>query len=144
MTAAAEFNAWLDPEACDAVLSSGIPISMVPLDVTHQVSLTRQDADELRTHGHLADLAARACGHFHGRDADMFPHDAIAAVAHLRPELFRWEDLWVRCEQAGRWTRGMTVVDRRAHGERGSVRVAVDLDAAGVKEAILEALRALD
>ena len=144
MTATAEFNAWLDPEACDAVLSSHIPMSMVPLDVTHQVSLTRQDLQNLSNQGHLADLAARACAHFHGRDADMFPHDAIAAVALVRPDLFQWEEHWVRCELAGRWTRGMTVVDRRRHGERGSVRVAVELDAAAVKETILEAFRGLE
>jgi inosine-uridine nucleoside N-ribohydrolase len=144
MTATAEFNAWLDPEACDAVLSSHVPISMVPLDVTHQLSLTRQDVDALSNHGHLADLVARACAHFHGRDAAMFPHDAIAAVAHVRPELFGWKDLWVRCELAGTWTRGMTVVDRRRHGERGSVRVAVELDATAVRQTILEALHTLE
>ncbi len=143
MTAVAEFNAWLDPEACDAVLTSGIPISLVPLDVTHQVSLTRQDLEALGNQSSRTDLAVGACAHFHDRDIDLFPHDAIAAVAHVRPELFGWEDRWVRCELTGQWTRGMTVVDRRRHGERGSVRVAVDLDAAAVKQTILGALHTL-
>jgi inosine-uridine nucleoside N-ribohydrolase len=144
MTAVAELNAWLDADACDAVLSSGIPMSMVPLDVTHQVSLTREDAESLGNQGSRTDLVVRACAHFHDRGIDLFPHDAIAAVAHVRPELFGWEDRWVRCELTGVWTRGMTVVDRRSAGARGSVRVAVDLDAAAVKQTILEALRTLE
>jgi inosine-uridine nucleoside N-ribohydrolase len=61
MTAAAEFNAWLDPEAADQVLSSGVPISMVPLDITHQVSLACGELDELGGYGRLAAIAARAC-----------------------------------------------------------------------------------
>lgn len=34
MTAAAEFNAWMDPQAADEVLTSGVPVRMVPLDIT--------------------------------------------------------------------------------------------------------------
>jgi hypothetical protein len=37
----------------------------------------------------------------------------------------------------------MTVVDRRPHGESGSVRVALDVDWLSVKESIFEALRSL-
>ena len=36
-TPAAEFNILADPEAADAVMPSGVPLTMLPLDVTHQV-----------------------------------------------------------------------------------------------------------
>lgn len=143
MTPTAEFNAWLDPEACDRVLSSGLPIAMVPLDVTHMVPFTSEDLAAMSELGQLAALAARACSHFHDQGGQMFPHDAIAAVAQLHPELFAWEDRWVRCELDGTWTRGMTVVDRREHGERGSVRVALEVDAVAVKAAVFGALCSL-
>jgi inosine-uridine nucleoside N-ribohydrolase len=143
MTPAAEFNAWLDPEASDRVLTSGVPLSMVPLDVTLQVPLTADDLVAMAKLGKVASLAARACSHFHNRGSPMVPHDAIAAVAQLHPELFQWEDHWVRCELNGRWTRGMTVVDRRRNGEQGSVRIALGVDSMAVKDTIFEALRSL-
>ncbi|MFI4994496.1 MAG: nucleoside hydrolase, partial [Hyphomicrobiales bacterium] len=37
ITPAAEFNIFVDPEAADVVLRSGIPIVMAPLDLTHRV-----------------------------------------------------------------------------------------------------------
>jgi inosine-uridine nucleoside N-ribohydrolase len=61
----------------------------------------------------------------------------------LHPELFEWEERWVRCELAGTWTRGMTVVDRRPNGVSGAVRIPVGVDVPAVKERIFEALRAL-
>ena len=61
MTAAAEFNAWLDPEACDLVLSSGVPLTMVPLDITHQVSFDPAELGVMAGLGAVACLAAQAC-----------------------------------------------------------------------------------
>jgi pyrimidine-specific ribonucleoside hydrolase len=143
MTALAEFNAWLDPEAADQVLSSAVPIAMVPLDVTHQVPLDRSDLEDMGTLGELAALAARSCIYLHDQHGHVYPHDAVAAVAQMNPELFGWDERWVRCELSGTWTRGMTVVDRREHGEIGFVRVAHSVQAAAVKERIFEALRTL-
>ena len=143
MTPAAEFNAWLDPEATALVLASDVPLSMIPLDVTRQIRLTPDDLAVMAQLGEVAALAARACSHFHNQGNSMVPHDAVAVVANLQPELFRWEEHWVRCELDGRWTRGMTVVDRRPHGEPGSVRVALEVDWVSVKERIFEALGSL-
>ncbi len=143
MTPSAEFNAWLDPEAADLVLRSSVPVSVVPLDVTHLVPLTREDLVALSDVGDMGALAARACSHFHHPGGEMVPHDAVAAGAHLEPELFLWEERWVRCELRGTWTRGMTVVDRRDHGERGPVKIAADVDAAAVKDRIFSAIGSL-
>ena len=41
ITPAAEFNIYVDPQAADVVLQSGIPIVMMPLDVTHKALTTR-------------------------------------------------------------------------------------------------------
>ena len=40
-TASAEFNIFADPEAADVVFRSGVPITMIGLDVTHQALLDR-------------------------------------------------------------------------------------------------------
>ena len=42
MTPAAEFNAWMDPPATDEVLTRGLPIRMVPLDVTRARRVVEQ------------------------------------------------------------------------------------------------------
>ena len=40
ITPAAEFNIWADPEAADLVFRSGIPITMIPLDVCHKTRMS--------------------------------------------------------------------------------------------------------
>ena len=42
ITSHAEFNLFVDPLAAKIVFESGLPITLVPLDVTHQVFLTSQ------------------------------------------------------------------------------------------------------
>jgi len=46
VTPHAEFNIFSDPLAAQIVLGSGLPITLVPLDVTHQVDLTPRTMDE--------------------------------------------------------------------------------------------------
>jgi purine nucleosidase/pyrimidine-specific ribonucleoside hydrolase len=50
-TAAAEFNIWQDPEAAAMVLGSGIPISMITLDVTHRALFLEPDVARLEALG---------------------------------------------------------------------------------------------
>ena len=47
-TPLAEFNTFVDPHAAHIVYHSGMPITLVPLDVTYQVILTRPDVDRLK------------------------------------------------------------------------------------------------
>ena len=51
VTPAAEFNVYVDPEAADVVMRSGIPITVQPLDVSHQVLSTRERIETLRALG---------------------------------------------------------------------------------------------
>jgi len=46
-TALAEFNTYVDPHAAHIVFHSGIPTTLVPLDVTYQCVLTKPDVDRL-------------------------------------------------------------------------------------------------
>ena len=50
-TASAEFNIYADPEAADIVFQSGVPITMIGLDVTHQALLDRDSVAALRAGG---------------------------------------------------------------------------------------------
>ncbi len=44
---AAEFNFWQDPEAADIVFRSGVPLTMVGLDVCHQTELRPRQVEEV-------------------------------------------------------------------------------------------------
>lgn len=143
MTAAAEFNAWMDPAAADLVLASGIPVRMVPLDVTERFSWSVSELESLRAAGSAGRLLAEAISYAHDRDGSFVPHDAVAAIALVAPELFQWSARQVRCETKGEVTSGATVVDRRPWSSPGSVLVAEDADLAGVSARILSAINSI-
>jgi inosine-uridine nucleoside N-ribohydrolase len=138
MTAAAEFNAWLDPLAADEVLRSGLPVRVVPLDVTDEVVWSPAELAALAGHGRRAALAVRA-GEFLHRWGPVRLPDAVAAVAYLEPGLFRWREAPARCDAGRGPTRGMT----SAVATGPVVRVATGADAAGVRARIAAALAAL-
>src|SRR5438128_2226200 len=51
MTPAAEFNIYVDPHAASVVFDSGLPITMVPLDVTEEVRSTPERIAPIRALG---------------------------------------------------------------------------------------------
>ena len=88
VTPAAEFNAFVDPEAAAAVFASGIPSTMVGLDVTHKALFTRAHAERLRDAGRAGRFVAELSDFFqafhersYGFDGSPI-HDAMA-VAHV-------------------------------------------------------------
>jgi len=143
MTAAAEFNAWMDPVAADEVLTSGLSLRMVPLDVTSRFIWGDDEIAALRDAGRAAGMLAEAIGAVRQRDGQFIPHDAVAAVALLEPGLFHWSKRAVRCERAGALTAGATIVDRRHPAGSGPVAVADDVDLPQVEELILTAVSRL-
>lgn len=143
MTAAAEFNAWMDPTAADRVLTSGISMHMVPLDVTNRFIWRNDEIQALRDAGPGAALLAGAIDAVLRRDGQFIPHDAVATVALLQPDLFDWSMRSVRCEPTGVFTAGATVVDRRYEGVQGSVAVAADVDVAQVTDRVIRAVSQL-
>lgn len=140
-TAHAEFNAWCDPAAVDRVLCSGVPVDVVPLDVTTQVHLGSNDLARWRGTSLVGTVLADAYDAMIGR-GDPVPHDAVAAVAWLQPELFDWSAQPLRCDTSSTPTRGALVT-----GEAGSsdevVRAATGVDASAVRDVIVRAIAAL-
>src|SRR3954471_18861238 len=57
-TPAAEFNIWADPEAARRVFESGIDVTMIGLDVTHQALITDAHTEELRAGGRVGTMVA--------------------------------------------------------------------------------------
>ena len=151
VTPAAEFNIWADPEAAARVFSSGLDVTMVGLDVTHQALLTDEHAARLRENGRVGNVVADLLdfyGVFHKQvyDFEGSPiHDAVAVAQVIRPELLELRELNVEIDRESELCRGRTVVDVwKRTGREPNARVAVGIDADGFIELLLDRLGSLD
>lgn len=73
MTAAAEFNAWMDPAAADHVLTSGVGVKMIPLDVTERFKWSAREVQALRGAGRAGNLLGDAIRYLQERDGVFSP-----------------------------------------------------------------------
>ena len=151
ITPAAEFNFYVDPEAAAAVLEAGLPVELVPLDVTRRVVLAQGVLTErlLRCSDRVARfiLDFTLHGFAFGEEREgggIVLHDPLAMAVALDPSLVTFEALHVEVECEGKLTRGLSLADRRAipsHRKRASTcRVAMDVDAERVLGMVLERL----
>jgi inosine-uridine nucleoside N-ribohydrolase len=136
VTPAAEFNIHTDPEAAAIVLACGRPITMVPLEVTHQALATPEVTARLRAAQRpVASFAADLLIFFAStyRKVFGFPaaplHDPCAVAAVIDPTIIRANMMHVEIETAGEWTSGRTVCDVYARlGKEPNVRVGYALE----------------
>ena len=150
VSAAAEFNVFADPEAADEVFRCGARVTMLGLNLTHQVRMGAPHAAACRTIGTpVADAMAGLLEfytvfHLAAEEvADGPVHDPCAVLAVTHPELFTFEGRPVHVELTGTHTRGMTLVDERGPRtlEAGNCRVAYGVDADEVIALIMQAVR---
>jgi purine nucleosidase len=118
VTPAAEFNIHVDPHAAAIVLDSGIPITMMPLDVTHQLLTTPSRLAALRALDNRCGQAVAALlASFERRRRSKFGtrasalHDPSVIAYLLNPALFQGREVNVAIEMQSPLTLGMTVVD---------------------------------
>jgi inosine-uridine nucleoside N-ribohydrolase len=116
ITPAAEFNVYVDPEAARIVFQSGIPITMVGLDVTRKTSLTDQhvktlESSDNRVSQAAAKIARNAIDHNREQGFLVGPnmHDSLAVAAFLDPTVVTLEDYYVDVETTGELTAGETL-----------------------------------
>lgn len=139
ITPAAEFNIFVDPEAAALVFGAGIPLVVVPLDVTHKALTTRPRIEALRALGTPVGHAVAGWTDFFER-FDMHKYGSEGAPLHdpctiawiLRPDLFTGREINVEIETEGRHTTGMTVADWwRVSGRAPNALFLGDIDAEG-------------
>jgi purine nucleosidase len=113
ITPYAEFNIFVDPLAAKIVFESGLPITLVPLDVTHQVSLTPQVIEERvkPINNSFSQFVIEAIGydltvHQFLRGTELiYLHDPLAVGVVINPDLVRKERLSIDVEtkEGERW-----------------------------------------
>jgi pyrimidine-specific ribonucleoside hydrolase len=137
-TPAAEFNIWCDPEAAAAVFDSGVDVSMMGLDVTHQALLGADVEARLRDAGRVGAFVADLNVYFTRYHRETYGwegapiHDAVAVAHLIRPGLVETRHRNVEVELESELCRGRTVVDLWNRTDRPPnvhVGVAIDVDA---------------
>ncbi|QGV79502.1 nucleoside hydrolase [Streptomyces ficellus] len=150
-TPAAEFNIAADPEAADIVFSSGLDVTMIGLNVSHQVPAAPGVLTRLEALGTpLARLCVELLTYFGTTYREVFGlaappmHDPLT-VAHLvDPDLITTVRAPVAVELTGTHTRGATVVDLDGvTGRPANARVGTAVDAPAFWDLIVDAVRVL-
>ena len=142
-TPAAEFNIYVDPEAAKIVFGSGLPITMVGLDVTHEATAGPEEVRRLRAMGRVGEVAAELVTFFAGTYRRVYGfsgppiHDAVAVAAVVEPGILKTRPIRVEVECRSELTRGETVCDLRGVWDKPpNAEVALELD----REAFFEIL----
>ncbi len=147
----AEFNSWTDPEAVDVVLNSGLDVTMVGLNISHQALATPEVRERVAATGtRTGRFGAELLGFFsaaYDRFAQMPAaplHDPITVALLADPAVATTARTRIDVELRGTETRGATSVD--LHGVLGrepNATVALDLDVDRFWAMVTDAVAAL-
>lgn len=145
-TFTSEFNILADAHAAQIVFSSGVPITLLPLDVTHQAMATPERIARLRTlGGPVMETLGQMMVRWDRKDEKRYGtaggpmHDPLVTAYLLAPHLFKSRPARVHVECDSALCKGQTVADwfGKSH-EPPNVDVVTDVDAEGFF-ALLEA-----
>jgi non-specific riboncleoside hydrolase len=149
VTAAAEFNMHFDPSSASAVFRSPTTKSLLPLELTNQVTF------DLNSLGLLPPKHTRAGALLHS----MMPHlfrsyrqnraqesitlQAVVGLVYLiEPTMFETEQFSVDVEELGELTRGATIVDRRSFAtSRRDLEIVMKVDVDAVRDCVYNGLK---
>jgi len=135
-TAVAEFHFWCDPAAARQVLKCGVPLTLLPLDVTRKLVYSPADLrllppEDKRSGAFLRRVLPTALSptaSLYGVEG-VHLNDALAVAVFARPEIVTSKPMAVDVEISGELTKGMSVIDGRWSGApRPNVDVAMAVD----------------
>ena len=151
VTPAAEFNIYVDPQAARVVFEAGIPITLIPLDCTHQALTSAKRVAKFRDMPNKSGPAIAALLDFferfdeqkYGTDGGPL-HDPCVIAWLLKPDLFQGRDVNVSIECESELTMGMTVIDWwRVTNRAPNALVIRNLDADGFFKLLTERIARL-
>ncbi len=151
ITPAAEFNIYVDPQAARLVFDSGTPITLIPLDCTHQALTTKGRVAKFREMKNKTGPAVAELLEFFERfdiekyGSDGGPlHDPCVVAWLLKPDLFSGKEVNVAIECESELTMGMTVIDWwKVTGRKPNATVLRGIDSDGFFALLTERLATL-
>src|SRR5215207_4708 len=150
-TALAEFNTYVDPHAAQIVYHAGIPITLVPLDVTYQCILTRNDVKRLQQIDSPVTQFVADATRFYMEFHDEFQkiegcviNDPLALALTFAPELCDYQELPVEVDLSGGISMGKTVADFYNYNKKpANLKVALGVRARDFIDLFVERLESL-
>jgi inosine-uridine nucleoside N-ribohydrolase len=147
----AEYNVFVDPHAAHMVYHSGMPITLVPLDVTYQCILTQEDVKRLQKKpspiSRFIDDSTRFYMEFHDeyqKIAGCAINDPLALALTFEPELCDYQELYIDVDISGGVSMGKTFAD--FHGltkQPANMKIALGVRAQDFMELFLERMKKL-
>ncbi len=146
VTPAAEFNIYVDPHAAKVVFQSGIPLVVMPLDLTHKALTTRVRVDRFKALGNKAGIfTAEMLDFFERFDMEKYGsegaplHDPNVVAYLLKPEMYKGSAVNIEIETESALTMGMTVVDWwRVSGRQANATFMREVDDDAFYELLFE------
>ncbi len=151
ITPAAEFNTHADPHAAHIVFHSGIPITLIPLDVTYKCLLTSEDIERLnRIDAPIAKFVRDATAvymdfykKYEGFNGCAL-HDPLTLAVIIAPELFTFEDHYVDVDISGGISMGKTLADfMKVSKKPANMKVALNVRGRDFIELFLKRMEGL-
>ncbi|ANZ41560.1 hypothetical protein BBK82_42030 [Lentzea guizhouensis] len=148
VTAYAEFNAWVDPEAADVVFRSGLPLTMVGLNISHQALVTPQVIEDIAAIGNETsafgvELLRFFCSTYNtvaGMPEGPL-HDPITVAIAIDRAVATVRSSHVDVETKGEFTSGATAVDLLDMlGAEHNADIAITLDVPRFWQLVREAV----
>ncbi len=152
VTPAAEFNIYVDPEAAKIVFESGIPITMVGLDVTNKALMSFDEIEGIiADNGLISSKVGPLLKFFANANKKIFGlngapiHDALAVAVVIDPTVIQTKFLNVAVDTTSDLSRGATLVDiYGATDRKPNVDVALKVDTPKFVGFMLDSIKILD
>lgn len=150
-TPLAEFNVYVDPHAAYMVYHSGMPITLVPLDVTYQCILTREDVKRLQLIKSPISKFVADSTRFYMEFHDEFQkidgciiNDPLALALTFAPDLCNYEEHYVDVDISGGVSMGKTYADfYKMTKQPANMKIALEVKAKDFIELFLERIEIL-
>jgi inosine-uridine nucleoside N-ribohydrolase len=117
ITPQAEFNIYVDPHAAHIVFHSGMPLTLIPLDVTHKCLLRQEHVDRLMKISSSISCFIRDVVEVYIKSSEDYGysgcamHDPLTLATVIAPELLTLKDYFVDVDISGGVSMGKTFAD---------------------------------
>ncbi|HUE99218.1 MAG TPA: nucleoside hydrolase [Anaerolineales bacterium] len=150
ITPLAEFNIYVDPHAAHIVFHSGIPITLIPLDVTHKCLLKQEHVDRLmKINSPISRFIKEAVGVYLKASLELgyegsSLHDPLTLATIIAPELLILKEYYVGVDISGGVSMGKTFADIQNVLKRpANMKVAMDVRGEDFIELFLQRMETL-
>ena len=134
-SAVAEFNFYTDPESAYEVLSSGVPIKLISLDVTRKAQFFETDLGNIPDNSSLTQFVRNVISHYINRVSIGKPvrrcllHDPLAVAVAIDEDVVIMKDYFVDVEYSSRLCDGQSICDfNNKYGKKPNVKLALELN----------------